>query len=115
VLLDIEVQGAAQVRRAYPWPDSVAIFLLPPSRAELVRRLEGRGTETPMTLWRRLDQARRELTEASKFDVIVVNEDLDRAVDEVGRAIDSAVQPKIPQGTLDRVNALIRDLTKGTN
>lgn len=115
VLLDIEVQGAAQVRKAYPWPDSVAIFLLPPHAAELIRRLEGRGTETPMARWRRLDQARHELTEAGKFDVIVVNDDLEHAVTDVGRAIDSESPPAIAPAMQDRVNALIRDLTKGTN
>lgn len=113
VLLDIEVQGAAQVRRAYPWPDSVAIFLLPPSRAELVRRLEGRGTETHLALWRRLEQAKRELTEALAFDFVVVNDDLERAVADVGRAIDSEVPPVREAGLQDRVNALIRDLAKG--
>jgi guanylate kinase len=114
VLLDIEVQGAAQVRRAYPWPHSVAIFLLPPSAGELIRRLEGRGTETPMALWRRLDQARHELTAAGKFDVIVVNDDLEHAVTDVGRAIDSESPPVIAPAMQDRVKALIRDLTKGT-
>ena len=111
VLLDIEVQGAEQVRRAYPWPDSVAIFLLPPSGPELIRRLRGRGTESNLTLWRRLERARAELSAAPTFDVVIVNEDLARAVVDVSRAIDRTDKPAAA-GVQARVAELLRDLAQ---
>ncbi len=112
VLLDIEVQGAAQVRRAYPWPDSVAIFLLPPSGPELIRRLRGRGTESNLALWRRLERAKAELTAAPTFDVVVVNEELDRAVADVSRAIDRTERPGVAAGVQAQVAELLRDLAQ---
>lgn len=112
VLLDIEVQGAAQVRRAYPWPASIAIFLLPPSGAELRRRLAARGSEDAPALERRLEQGRRELAAAPNFDVLIVNDDLERAVAAVSRALDQTGRPAPPPPELhDRVTALIRELT----
>jgi guanylate kinase len=81
VILEIDVQGAAVVRdRA---PDAVLVFLHPPSEEELRRRLAARGTETGEALERRLAEARREMSESSWFDHIVVNDDIDRAVAEV--------------------------------
>lgn len=74
VLLEIEVQGARQVRKAPDLgPDAVLIFIAPPSRAELVRRLSGRGTEDPAALAARLAAAERELAAESEFDHVVVN------------------------------------------
>ncbi len=81
VLLEIDVQGARQVKRRAP--DAVLVFLVPPSREELERRLRERGTEDEATLARRLAEAERELAEAARFDHVVVNDDLDRAADEV--------------------------------
>jgi guanylate kinase len=70
-LLEIDVAGARQVRRAAP--DARLVFLAPPSWDELVRRLTGRGTEPPEVLGRRLAAAREELTAAGEFDVTLVN------------------------------------------
>ncbi|MFP4148520.1 MAG: guanylate kinase [Nitriliruptoraceae bacterium] len=81
VLLDIEVQGALQVRDHDP--DALLVFLRPPSLAELERRLRGRGTEDDDAVARRLARAREELAAAHRFDVQVVNDDLDRCVAEV--------------------------------
>jgi len=81
VLLEIDVQGARQVKQRAP--DAVLVFLVPPNREELERRLRTRGTEDERTLARRLAEAERELTEASWFDHVVVNDDLERAADEV--------------------------------
>lgn len=81
VLLEIDVQGARQVKRRAP--DAVLVFLVPPSREELERRLRSRGTEDEDILARRLAEAERELAEASWFDHVVVNDDLERAADEV--------------------------------
>jgi guanylate kinase len=70
-LLEIDVAGARQVRRAAP--DALLVFLAPPSWDELVRRLTGRGTEAPEVLARRLASAREELKAAGEFDVTLVN------------------------------------------
>lgn len=86
VLLDIEVQGAAQVREARP--DTVAIFLLPPSVDVLMQRLTGRRTESDAQQRRRMARADRELAQALSFDHIVVNDDLDTAVAAVSAIID---------------------------
>jgi guanylate kinase len=81
VVLDIEVQGAEQIKRQVP--DALLVFLLPPSLAELEQRLRGRGTEGAETIARRLAEAERELADADRFDVQVINDDLDRCVGEV--------------------------------
>ena len=81
LLLDIDVQGSRLVRAQVP--DAVSIFILPPSGAELVRRLAARGSETEEVRQRRLNAAREELRAAHEFDYVVVNDDLDRAVQTV--------------------------------
>ena len=77
VLLEIDVQGARQVRSLMP--DAVMIFVLPPSDEELERRLRGRGTETEAELRARMESARQELREAQKYDRVLVNDDLEKA------------------------------------
>jgi guanylate kinase len=81
VLLEIDVQGARQVRERVS--DSVLIFLEPPSREELVRRLEARGTERGVALEQRLARVDGEMAEAARFDHRVVNDDVERAAAEV--------------------------------
>lgn len=78
VVLDIDVQGARQIRDMFP--DAVLTFILPPSADELGRRLAGRGSEKTAEQERRLRNARREIQGAGEFDYIVVNADLDEAV-----------------------------------
>ena len=78
VILEIDLQGARQVRETYP--QATQIFLAPPSWDELVHRLIGRGTETPEQRERRLQTARVELANANEFDAVVVNDTVDRAV-----------------------------------
>ena len=80
-LLEIDLQGARQVRRVMP--DAFFVFLAPPSWDELVRRLVGRGTETTAERSRRLDTAREELAAEPEFDVTIVNDDVHRATDEL--------------------------------
>ncbi|MFC7406185.1 guanylate kinase [Georgenia alba] len=83
VFLELDLQGARQVRAAMP--DAQFVFLAPPSWEELVRRLTGRGTEGPQERERRLETARGELAAADEFDHVVVNDDVARATDEVLR------------------------------
>jgi guanylate kinase len=78
VVLDIDVQGARQIRATFP--DAVLAFILPPSADELGRRLAGRASEKTAEQERRLENARREIRDAGEFDYIVVNENLDDAV-----------------------------------
>lgn len=92
VVLDIDVQGAAQVRAA--GADSRTIFLLPPSRAELRRRLVGRESETPEQLAVRLTNAETELAQWPRFDYAVVNDDLERALADL-RAIIAAERCRV--------------------
>lgn len=81
VFLELDLQGARQVREAMP--DAQFVFLAPPSWEELVRRLTHRGTEGPEERERRLATARRELAAVDEFDHVVVNDDVARATDEV--------------------------------
>lgn len=81
VFLDIEVQGARQVKEKMP--DAIMIFLIPPSLGELKKRLESRGTETEETIKGRLARAREEYAEADFYDYIVVNDDIDAAANEL--------------------------------
>jgi len=80
-LLEIDLQGARQVRET--WPEALFVFLAPPSWDELVRRLVGRGTEDEAERERRLSTARAELAAQSEFDEVVVNDDVRRASEEL--------------------------------
>ena len=80
VILEIDVQGARKVAQIYP--ERVAIFILPPSIDVLEERLQGRG-ENPAKMRRRLAEAEAEMVEGEKYHHIVVNDDLDRATDEL--------------------------------
>lgn len=81
VILDIEVQGARQVNEKKP--DSVKIFIIPPSIEELERRLKGRGTDTARAIEARLIRARQEYKEANFYDYIIINDDAERAAKEL--------------------------------
>jgi guanylate kinase len=85
VLLEIEIQGARQVKGLMP--EALLVFLAPPSWAELERRLRGRGTEDAEVIARRLDTARIELAAESEFDRVVVN----TSVEQAGEAIAAIV------------------------
>lgn len=81
VLFDIDVQGAMQLRRTFP--EAVFVFLLPPSREELFHRLEGRGTDSIEAVERRMANACGEMRRADEFDYWVVNDDLEKAYEEL--------------------------------
>ena len=104
VLFDIDVQGARQLKKVFG--DGEFAFLLPPSRAELVRRLTGRGTDAPEVIQKRLANAVAEMNEAIWFDHWVVNDDLDQAYAEL-RAVylaartKPALRPGLLQNILD--------------
>ena len=81
VVLDIDVQGARDVRRACP--DAVSIFIVPSSSAELERRLRARGLDSEEAIRKRLINASREIQQAEDFQYVIVNDDLERAVVEL--------------------------------
>ena len=105
-VLDIDVQGAMQIREAVP--EALLLFILPPSVELLFRRLTGRGTEKEETLRRRLDTALRELEAAAAFDFFVINEDLEEAIREV-RSLARGGEPPSEggSGTLDDARKLL--------
>lgn len=85
VVLDIEVQGAAQVKEKEP--DAVSVFVVSPSLEELEKRLTGRGTESPEKIRERLERAREEYKQASRYQYVIVNGDLRTAAEELSAII----------------------------
>lgn len=83
VLLEIELEGARQVRRSFP--AGFQVLLRPPSFEELERRIRGRGTDSEEAIARRLARAREELAAEAEFDAVVVNDDLERALVDLER------------------------------
>jgi guanylate kinase len=90
-LLEIDLQGARQVRASMP--GALFVFLAPPSWEELVRRLVGRGTETAEERERRLDNARLELAAQEEFDVTIVNADVHQATDDLVQCMGLVPRP----------------------
>ena len=101
VVLEIEVQGARQVRRAMP--EAIQVFIAPPSPEALRERLQGRGTDRPEEIERRLAVAEEELAARREFGHVVVNDELDRATDELVELVreiapDADVVPEADRG-----------------
>lgn len=88
VVLEIDVQGALQVKERLP--EAITIFIEPPSMAELERRLRGRATDSEEAIKKRLAKARWELEQKGSFDYVVVNDNLNSAVEEVLRIVGSS-------------------------
>jgi guanylate kinase len=91
VLLEIDWQGARQIRKTKP--DCVSVFILPPSRPELERRLRGRGSDSPEVIARRLHNSREEIAHAHEFDYIIVNDNFEVALGDL-QAIVHAVRQR---------------------
>ena len=81
VVFDVDVQGAMSIKKMYP-EQTLSIFIKVPSMEELERRLRSRNTETEISLQRRLEKARHELTYEKEFDVVLINDNLDRTLQE---------------------------------
>ncbi len=94
VVLEIEVQGARQVREAMP--DSVAVFIAPPSVEALRARLVGRGTDSPEQVGERLRTAERELAARDEFAHVVINDRLEQATDELVEIVHRTLSAKAP-------------------
>ncbi len=105
VLFDIDVQGAAQLRLTLE--EAAFVFILPPSMAELERRLRGRGLDDEATIQRRLTNARQEMLEARWYDALVVNDALDAAYDALravylAAALTPGRNPRLEEELLSR-------------
>lgn len=91
VVLEIDVQGARQIKAKAP--EAFGVFILPPSEEELLERLRRRAREDEATIQRRFAEAKREIAEArasGAYDLFIVNEDLDRAIERAVEAVESA-------------------------
>ncbi len=87
IIIEVDVNGAAQIRKKLP--QAISIFIMPPSFAELERRLSGRGTESKELIEQRLNAALDEIKRASEYNYIVVNRDIDAAVNDIISIINS--------------------------
>lgn len=105
VVLEIEVQGGAQVKKKRP--DAVGIFILPPSMQELEHRLRHRGTETDEVICGRLQAARKELSEAVHYDYVVINDTVESAVEQI-RAILTAEKNRVSRNQ-DLIERILRN------
>jgi guanylate kinase len=106
LLLDIDVQGARQVRAAVP--EAVHVFILPPSGEALVQRLVGRGSEDDEKVQQRLRNALAEIATAPEFDHVVVNDDLDAAVQDVNAVLAGRTDTLRPHPPLERLTGEVR-------
>jgi guanylate kinase len=108
VIMDIDVQGTRQFAVAFP--ESVLIFILPPSAEALIARLEARRTEDPKSLIRRFRSAKDELKAIDLYQYVVVNDEVDSAVAAISEIIDAEGRKRSRDGALD---ARVRDLMTG--
>ena len=92
-VLDIEIEGARQIRKNFS--NSLQVFVLPPSAEVLVERLTGRNTENPDILRKRLTRASDELAAVAEYDYAVVNEDLDTAVEQIAAILDGKADERL--------------------
>ena len=108
VVLDIDVQGARQIRESVP--DAKLIFVLPPSVDIMMARLAGRGTEDPGAIARRLESALDELQAVPEFDYVVVNDDLDECLLEIRDIVERDEASAPPEQDADDMRRRIVDL-----
>ena len=112
VILEIEIQGALKIKEKFP--DSLLIFVTPPSAEELKRRLEGRGTETPEVIARRLARASEESEGIEAYDYIVVNDKLEDCVEELHRLVEASRRaPVRSQEVINEIREELKGFTKG--
>ena len=114
VILEIEIQGALKIKEKFP--ESLLIFVTPPSADELKRRMEGRGTESADVIAQRLARATEESEGIEAYDYIVVNDDLDTCVDEVHRLVEAARRAPVRcQDFIKEIREELKKFSKGAN
>ena len=108
VILEIEIQGALQIKEQYP--DAVLLFVMPPSVAELEKRLRGRGTETEEVILQRLKRAKEESVGIEKYDYLVINDDLEKCTERLHSIIEAA--HGAPSRNLDFIETIRDELNR---
>lgn len=112
VILEIEIQGALEIRKKFP--TALLLFVMPPSAAELKRRLTGRGTETEEVIERRLRRAVEEAQGIEQYEYIIINDDLDTCVKEMHSLIQGAHDtPFRNKEFIGEIRSQLEELTKG--
>ena len=112
VILEIEIQGALKVKEMFP--DTVLLFIMPPSAEELHRRLVSRGTETAEVIKKRMDRAVEEAMFMEKYDYIVINDDLDRCVEELHGIVNTVHQEAARnEEKIETMKKELEELSKG--
>jgi guanylate kinase len=102
VILEIEIQGARNIKKIYP--DAVLIFIMPPGADELEDRLRGRGTETEDVIKKRMDRAALESDGIEDYDYIAVNDEIDKCVSDVHTIIEAAkMRPRMNEEFINKV------------
>ncbi len=111
VVLEIEIQGAFQIKRKYP--QALLLYVMPPSAQELMRRIKGRGTETEEVIKSRMKRAVEEAEGIEHYDYIVVNEDIEECTDLMHSIIESAMfTPERKSEFIDRVRKELKEINK---
>ncbi len=112
VILEIELQGAMQIKKKYP--DTVLIFLTPPNAEELYGRLKGRGTETDEVIARRMKRAAEEVLSVKDYDYLVINDNIDDCTEKVHEIIRTAhYTAEHESDTIDRLKKELDELIGG--
>ncbi|MDO5695267.1 MAG: guanylate kinase [Eubacteriales bacterium] len=112
VILEIEIQGALQVKEMYP--QAVSIFIMPPSAQILIKRLLERGTEDLQTIKKRMTRAQKEGMRAKYYDYLIINDDLQQSIDSVDRIIRCEhMKCKRNFDLIDSINKEVYELTRG--
>lgn len=112
VILEIEIQGALKIKKKFP--ESLLVFVTPPSADELKRRLEGRGTEEPEVIARRLARASEESEGIEAYDYIVVNDKLEECVEELHRLVEASRRaPVRSQELIKEIREELKSFAKG--
>ena len=108
VILEIEMQGAIQIKTRYP--DAVLVFVTPPSAEELKRRLMSRGTEDEATINKRMRRAYEESSFVDRYDYLLVNDDLDKCVEDLHMLIEASHHdPQCSSGLLKKINEELKE------
>ena len=111
VVLEIEIQGAFQIKRKFP--QALLIYVMPPSAEELMRRINGRGTETPEVIKSRMKRAVEEAEGIEHYDYIVINDNIDECTEMMHSIIESATYtPKRRSDFIDRIRKDLKELNK---
>lgn len=114
VILEIEMQGALKVKEKFP--ETLLLFVTPPSIEELERRLRGRGTETDEVIQKRLNRAKEEVKGIDAYDFLVINDDLERCVEEINSIVNAARNTPIRNKEfITQINEELQTLSKGEN